>query len=64
MIGDKQLAKIIFEQLLEVLALTLPYQERDFSGTLTRIETHTAKAVSSLSQLAKKICEHVAPVLH
>ncbi|XP_065915103.1 maestro heat-like repeat-containing protein family member 1 [Dysidea avara] len=47
MIGDKQLAKIIFEQLLEVLALTLPYQERDFSGTLTRIETHTAKAVTA-----------------
>ena len=48
-IGDKQLAKIIFEQLLEVLSLTLPYQQRDFGGTVTRIETHTAKAVSSSS---------------
>ena len=49
MIGEKQLAKIIFEQLLEVLALTLPYQERDLSGRSSRIETHTAKAVSSSS---------------
>ena len=46
MIGDKQLAKIIFEHLLEVIALTLPYQEKEFGGTVTRTETHTAKAVS------------------
>lgn len=46
MIGDKQLAKIIFEHLLEVIALTLPYQEKDFGGTITRTETHTPKAVS------------------
>ena len=46
MIGDKQLAKIIFEHLLEVIALTLPYQEKEFGGTVTRTETHTPKAVS------------------
>jgi len=46
MIGDKQLAKIIFEYLLEVISLTLPYQEKDTSGT--RIEMHTPKAVSSI----------------
>ena len=46
MIGDKQLAKIIFDHLLEVIALTLPYQEKDFGGTITRTETHTPKAVS------------------
>ena len=49
MIGDKQLAKIIFEHLLEVIALTLPYQEKDFGGTITRTETHTPKAVSDVS---------------
>ena len=35
MIGDKQLAKIIFEHLLEVIALTLSYQEKEFGGTVT-----------------------------
>ena len=49
MIGDRQLAKIIFEHLLEVIALTLPYQEKDFGGTITRTETHTPKAVSDVS---------------
>lgn len=46
LIGDKQLAKIIFDHLLEVLSLTLPYSEKDFGGTITRVETHTPKAVS------------------
>ena len=46
MIGDKQLAKIIFEYLLEVIALTLPYQEKEFGVSVTRTETHTPKAVS------------------
>lgn len=46
MIGDRQLAKIIFEHLLEVLSLTLPYQEKDSGGSITRTEMHTPKAVS------------------
>ena len=49
MIGDKQLAKIVFDHLLEVIALTLPYQEKDFGGTITRTETHTPKAVSDIT---------------
>lgn len=54
-IGDKQLAKTIFEHLLEVIVLTLPYQEREVAGTITRTETHTPKAVSNKTC----ICHHL-----
>lgn len=57
-IGDKQLAKIIFEHLLEVIQLTLPYQEKEIGGTITRTETHTPKAVSSVIWKHLK-CNHL-----
>lgn len=45
--GEAQLLRQVFMHLLEVLSLSLPYQEKPKSqGRTTRIETSVPKAVS------------------
>ena len=48
--GDAQLLRQVFAHLLEVLSLTLPYQEKTKSGgKTTNIETIVPKAVSHIA---------------
>ena len=45
--GEPQLLKIVFSNLLEVLSLSLPYQEKaKGQGKTSRVETAIPKAVS------------------
>lgn len=45
--GEPQLLRMVFSHLLEVLALSLPYQEKvKGQGRITRVETDIPKAVS------------------
>lgn len=47
MTGDVQLMKNVFTHLLEVLSLTLPYQEKPRGNITVKIETSVPKAVST-----------------
>lgn len=45
--GEPQLLRLVFSHLLEVLSLSLPYQEKaKGQGRITRVETDIPKAVS------------------
>ena len=46
--GDAQLIEKVFVHLLEVLFLSLPYQEKTKGNRTIRLETDTPKAVSLL----------------
>ena len=46
MTGDVQLMKNVFTHLLEVLSLTLPYQEKPRGSITVKVETPVPKAVS------------------
>ena len=46
--GEPQLLKMVFSNLLEVLSLSLPYQEKaKGQGKVSRVETTIPKAVSN-----------------
>ena len=46
--GEPQLAKDVLINLLEVLSLSLPYQEKSKSNETIRVETPVPKAVSTM----------------
>lgn len=61
--GDPQLLQQVFSHLLEVLSLSLPYQEKaKGGGKTTRAETSIPKAVSvtpiAVVTLCHFICAH------
>ena len=58
MTGDLQLIKDVLNHLLEVLSLTLPYQEKPRGSISVKIETPVPKAVS-----AKMTCTEVLAFL-
>ena len=45
--GEAQLVRQVFSNLLEVLSLSLPYQEKIKSNRTIRIETEIPKSVSN-----------------
>ena len=55
--GETQLLKMVFTNLLEVLSLSLPYQEKaKGQGKVTRMETTVPKAVSVSIILCTYVC--------
>ena len=46
LVGEGQLVRQVFDQLLEVISLSLPYQEKRKGSNFIRVETATPKAVS------------------
>ena len=62
--GDPQLLRQVFLHLLEVLSLSLPYQEKVKSGgKTTRAETSTPKAVSVTPVVVMTLCCFICPPL-
>ena len=55
MTGDVQLMKNVFIHLLDVLSLTLPYQEKARGNITVKVETSVPKAVSTRMTCTREV---------